>query len=106
MNGKTFYSDLNVTANGVSVYSLQWPLSGMTEIAMTPGDGIPVGPVINAGEIFQILALGGRTLTRDGSLLITSIFVHPFQCLSILSFTTNFLFLPYFKQLSILGILQ
>ena len=43
------------------------PLSGLTEIVMTPGADIPVGPVINAGEIFQMLPLGGRTLTRDGS---------------------------------------
>lgn len=69
LNGRNFYTDLNVTTNGVTVYATQWPLSGQTEIVMTPADGIPVGPVINAGEIFQILPLGGRTLARDGCLL-------------------------------------
>ena len=54
-----------MTANGVTVYGSEWPLSGRTEITLTPGNNIPVGPVINAGEIYQILPLGGRTLTRD-----------------------------------------
>ncbi|KAK4762102.1 hypothetical protein SAY87_029986 [Trapa incisa] len=65
VNGKKFYSDLNVTAHGVIVFAAQWPLSGQTKIEMTPKDGIPVGPLINAGEVFQLLPLGGRTLTRD-----------------------------------------
>ena len=67
VNGKNFFTNLNVTTDGVMVYGTQWPLSGLTEIVMTPGADIPVGPVINAGEIFQMLPLGGRTLTRDGS---------------------------------------
>ncbi|KAK4757475.1 hypothetical protein SAY87_018776 [Trapa incisa] len=65
VNGKKFYSNLNVTADGVSVFAAQWPLFGQTEIEMTPGDGIPVGPLINAGEVLQLLPLGGRTHTRD-----------------------------------------
>lgn len=65
INGKKFYSELNVTTSGVTVYATQWPLSGQTEISLTPGDGIPVGPLINAGEVLQILPLAGRTLTRD-----------------------------------------
>ncbi|KAJ6896443.1 LRR receptor-like serine/threonine-protein kinase [Populus alba x Populus x berolinensis] len=65
INGQNFYKDLNVTANGVTVYGSEWPLSGQTEITLTPGNNIPVGPVINAGEIYHILPLGGRTLTRD-----------------------------------------
>lgn len=68
INGHTFYSGLNATAKGVTVYSAQWPLSGHTKITMTPAGGVPVGPVINAGEAFQILPLGGRTQTRDGNL--------------------------------------
>ena len=43
------------------------PLSGLTEIVMTPGADIPIGPVINAGEVFQMLPLDERTLTRDDS---------------------------------------
>ena len=66
VNGKNFFSNLNVTTKGVTVYSSMWPLSGQTEISLSPADGMPVGPVINAGEVLQILALGGRTLSRDG----------------------------------------
>ncbi|CAH9116676.1 unnamed protein product [Cuscuta epithymum] len=65
LNGKTFYTKLNVTTDGVTAYSATWPLSGQTEISLVPNEGVPVGPVINAGEIFQLLPLGGKTLTRD-----------------------------------------
>ncbi|XP_020678696.1 putative leucine-rich repeat receptor-like serine/threonine-protein kinase At2g14440 [Dendrobium catenatum] len=65
INGKTFYQDLNVSTEGVMVYGSQWPLSGETNIKLTPASDSPVGPVINAGEIFQIVPLGGRTLARD-----------------------------------------
>jgi hypothetical protein len=67
LNGKNFYTDLNATTSGVTVYAAHWPLSGQTEIVLTPSDGMPVGPLINAAEIYQILPLGGRTLARDGS---------------------------------------
>ncbi|XP_052199024.1 probable LRR receptor-like serine/threonine-protein kinase PAM74 [Diospyros lotus] len=65
VNGKEFYRELNVSASGVTVYSPQWPLSGQTEIVLTPVSDASVGPVINAGEIFQIMRVQGRTLTRD-----------------------------------------
>ncbi|PON63377.1 Malectin-like carbohydrate-binding protein [Trema orientale] len=65
VSGKKFYSNLNVTTRGVTVYSPLWSLSGQTEIVLTPADGMPVGPVINAGEVLQILPLGGKTLSRD-----------------------------------------
>ncbi|XP_041015603.1 probable LRR receptor-like serine/threonine-protein kinase At1g67720 [Juglans microcarpa x Juglans regia] len=65
LNGRIFYTDLNVTVSGVTVYATQWPLSGQTKIVLTPATGIPVGPVISAGELFQILPLGGRTISRD-----------------------------------------
>ncbi|VFQ67899.1 unnamed protein product [Cuscuta campestris] len=65
LNGKTFYAKLNVTTDGVTAYSAAWPLSGQTQISLIPNEGIPVGPVINAGEIFQLMPLGGKTLTRD-----------------------------------------
>ncbi|XP_047165001.1 probable LRR receptor-like serine/threonine-protein kinase At1g51810 [Vigna umbellata] len=65
INGHLFFSNLNVTSKGVSVYAAQWPLFGQTKISLTPAVGVPVGPVINAGEIYQILPLGGRTHTRD-----------------------------------------
>ncbi|RHN62208.1 putative non-specific serine/threonine protein kinase [Medicago truncatula] len=65
INGHTFYSNLNATSKGVTVYAAQWPLSGLTKITMTPSPGMPVGPMLNAGEVYQILPLGGRTQTRD-----------------------------------------
>ncbi|CAJ1939447.1 unnamed protein product [Sphenostylis stenocarpa] len=65
INGHTFFSNLNATAKGVTVYAAQWPLFGQTKISLIPAAGTPVGPVINAGEIYQILPLGGRTHTRD-----------------------------------------
>ncbi|XP_017971471.1 PREDICTED: putative leucine-rich repeat receptor-like serine/threonine-protein kinase At2g14440 [Theobroma cacao] len=65
VNGKTFYSNLNVTTDGVTVYASQWPLSGQTQISLTSDTKSSVGPLINAGEVYQILPLGGRTLTRD-----------------------------------------
>lgn len=69
INGQTYYSKLNATVNGVSVYAPEWPLSGHTKITLTPADGMPVGPVINAGEIFLIVPLGGETLPSDGNFL-------------------------------------
>lgn len=83
INGKNFFTKLNVTANGVTVYSAKWPLSGQTHIELTPADDMPVGPVINAAEILQVFPLGGRTLTRDGILhsnLKLSTLAYNFQC--------------------------
>ncbi|KAL9670005.1 hypothetical protein QQ045_007555 [Rhodiola kirilowii] len=65
INGQNFYTNLNVTADGVTIYSAQWPLAGATEIVMIPGKDSPVGPVISAGEIYQLIPLAGRTQTRD-----------------------------------------
>ncbi|OMO63235.1 hypothetical protein COLO4_32660 [Corchorus olitorius] len=65
VNGQNFYSNLNVTTSGVTVFSAQWPLSGQTQITLTPDDKSSDAPLINAGEVYQIIPLGGRTLTRD-----------------------------------------
>ncbi|XP_020591308.1 receptor-like protein kinase At3g21340 isoform X2 [Phalaenopsis equestris] len=65
VNGRAFYSGLNISTEGVMVYGSQWPLAGKTTITLTPAFDSPVGPVINAGELFQIVPIGGRTLTRD-----------------------------------------
>ncbi|WCJ17673.1 Leucine-rich repeat (LRR) family protein [Euphorbia peplus] len=65
INGRTFYGNLNVTTKGVNVYAKEWPLSGMTQITLTSADNTNIGPIVNAGEIFQIVPLAGRTLTRD-----------------------------------------
>ncbi|XP_024029026.1 probable LRR receptor-like serine/threonine-protein kinase At1g67720 [Morus notabilis] len=65
INGVTYYRDLNVTPAGVVVFATQWPLSGFTRITLTPSHNSNSGPLINGGEIFEVLPLGGRTLTRD-----------------------------------------
>ncbi|XP_028777029.1 probable LRR receptor-like serine/threonine-protein kinase At5g59680 [Neltuma alba] len=65
INNQTFFSKLNVTASGLTVYASKWPLSGQTKITLAPREGSPVGPVINAGEILQLLPLGGHTIHRD-----------------------------------------
>lgn len=75
VNGQKFYQNINVTDTGLSVVGTEWPLEGKTEISMVPAADSPVGPLINAGEVFQILPFGRRTVTRDGIL---------FVCLSVL----------------------
>lgn len=70
VDGKNFYKNLNVSTSGVAVFGTQWPLAGQTEIVLTPDEVSPVGPVINAGEILQIVPLGGRTIARDGIYLL------------------------------------
>lgn len=66
VNGKEFFRGLNASAAGVMIYSNMMQLSGKTEILLTPNNTSPVGPLINAGEIYQIVPLGGKTATRDG----------------------------------------
>ncbi|OAY66699.1 putative LRR receptor-like serine/threonine-protein kinase MEE39 [Ananas comosus] len=65
VNGEDFYRGLNVSTAGVVVYGTQVQLGGKTQITLTPDESSPVGPVINAGEIFLVVPLGGRTVTRD-----------------------------------------
>ncbi|KAL3843921.1 hypothetical protein ACJIZ3_001324 [Penstemon smallii] len=65
INGEKFYRNVNVTTNGVSVFGTEWPLTGSTKISLIPRNYALVGPLINAGELLQILSLGGRTVTRD-----------------------------------------
>lgn len=67
VNGISYYHGLNVTSDGVVVFARQWPLSGPTTITLTPTANSSLGPVINAGEIFDLVPLGGRTVTRDGT---------------------------------------
>lgn len=66
INGITYYHNLSVTSDGVAVFATQWLLGGLTNIILTPAAGSDIGPLINAGEVFNLLRLGGRTLTRDG----------------------------------------
>lgn len=67
INDKEFYKGLNVSTKGVMIYATQLQLSGQTQIALAPDANSPVGPVVNAGEMLQIMPLGSRTTTRDGS---------------------------------------
>ena len=66
IDGLPFYSNLNPSSSGVVVFTSRWTLSGLTKLTLTPASGSDLGPVINAGEIFDVLILGGRTVTRDG----------------------------------------
>ncbi|KAI8561365.1 hypothetical protein RHMOL_Rhmol04G0333300 [Rhododendron molle] len=65
INDVTYYRDLNVNPEGSVVFANQWPLTGLTKITIAPAPGSNIGPLINAGEVFDVLVLGGRTLTRD-----------------------------------------
>ncbi|KAI3891041.1 hypothetical protein MKW98_007346 [Papaver atlanticum] len=65
INGIQYYQNLNATTAGAVVFASRWPLSGRNTISLIPVEGSVVGSSINAGEIFNLLALGGRTLIRD-----------------------------------------
>ncbi|KAF3457169.1 hypothetical protein FNV43_RR01826 [Rhamnella rubrinervis] len=65
INGITYYTNLNVTPSGLVVFATKWPLAGTTKVTLTPAVESKSGPSINGGEAFEVLALGGRTLTRD-----------------------------------------
>ncbi|KAI5661078.1 hypothetical protein M9H77_20401 [Catharanthus roseus] len=65
INGQRFYSNLNVTTSGVAVFATEWLLGGYTEIILTPKSNMPVGPIINAAEVLEIMPLEDKTLTRD-----------------------------------------
>ncbi|KAF3780542.1 putative LRR receptor-like serine/threonine-protein kinase [Nymphaea thermarum] len=70
VNNVEFYRNLNVTPGGEVVFATRWPLFNFTRISLSASAQSAVGPVINAGEILQIVNLGGRTLTRDGIVLL------------------------------------
>lgn len=40
-------------------------MQGLTKLSLDPVSGSSAGPLINAGEMFQLFTLGGRTLARD-----------------------------------------
>jgi hypothetical protein len=66
INGVPYYKNMTVTPAGVVVFANKWPLGGLTKVALTPATGLSIDPMINGGEVFDVIALGGRTLTRDG----------------------------------------
>lgn len=65
VNGIPYYHDLNATSAGHVVFASRWPLHGPMKITLTPSPSSKLGPLINGGELFDILALEARTLTRD-----------------------------------------
>ena len=66
INDVRYYGHLNVTSEGAAVFATRWPLGGPTKITLSPAVNSNISPLINAGEIFDVLRLGGRTHTRDG----------------------------------------
>ncbi|XP_078435728.1 leucine-rich repeat (LRR) family protein [Wolffia australiana] len=65
INGVAFSRNLRVTSSGACVFSSQWVLSGPTVISLAASDGSEHSPLVNGGEIFSLLKLGGLTLSRD-----------------------------------------
>ncbi|KAH9320924.1 hypothetical protein KI387_015563, partial [Taxus chinensis] len=65
VNGINFFSELNVSTMPLMVYKSNWTLSGLTNLLLTPVSQSSLGPIINAGEVFEVVTLGGRTITRD-----------------------------------------
>ncbi|KAJ9182080.1 hypothetical protein P3X46_006110 [Hevea brasiliensis] len=65
INGITYYKNFSLTQAGAAVFATQWPLGGLTTVTLTTPPGSSFAPLINAGEIFEVMVLGGLTLTRD-----------------------------------------
>ncbi|MBA0549703.1 hypothetical protein Golob_020722, partial [Gossypium lobatum] len=68
INDVRYYSNLVLSSEGAAVFATRWPLGGLTKITLSPAANSNGSPLINAGEIFDVLRLGGRTHTRDGML--------------------------------------
>lgn len=66
INNVTFYDNLTLPRSGVALFANEWPLVGRTKIVLTPAAGSTLGPLINGGELFEVIPVGGRTVTRDG----------------------------------------
>ncbi|XP_051130075.1 putative leucine-rich repeat receptor-like serine/threonine-protein kinase At2g14440 [Andrographis paniculata] len=65
INGIAYYNNLSLTPAGVVVFANDWPLSGDTNLTLSPSPGSTAGPLINAGEVFRLIPAGGKTLARD-----------------------------------------
>lgn len=86
INGHFFFQQMNVTETGQGVVGTNWPLSGKMVITLSPSPSAPVGPLINAAEILQLLPYGNKTLTRDGMFISetfcfwSSVMVWNYEC--------------------------
>lgn len=69
VNGVTYYRELSVTPAGAVIFASRWPLEGLTTLTLSPRSGSTLAPLINGGEMFEVIALGGRTLVRDATAL-------------------------------------
>ncbi|EPS64562.1 hypothetical protein M569_10219, partial [Genlisea aurea] len=65
INGIAYYRNLTVSPEGLVVFANQWRLNGSTTLSLTSSPGSSGGPLINAGEVFQVIPSVGRTLSRD-----------------------------------------
>lgn len=69
INGINFYKNLPVTSSGICIFASKWVLSGSTRISLAPSDGSNLPPLINGGEVFSLVELGGLTASTDGLIL-------------------------------------
>ena len=85
INGIPFSSNLRLSSSGMCVFASKWVLYGSTVITVAPSSGSNLPPLINGGEVFSLVELGGLTLSRDGTVLPDSIpgksLTFCFQCL-------------------------
>ncbi|XWS54009.1 hypothetical protein CRYUN_Cryun10bG0050900 [Craigia yunnanensis] len=65
INDVRYYGNLTLTSGGAVVFATRWPLGGPMKITLSPAANSNISPLVNAGEIFDVLWLGGRTHTRD-----------------------------------------
>ncbi|CAN8269619.1 unnamed protein product [Cochlearia groenlandica] len=65
LNGITYYKELSVTPSGSVIFASRWPLEGLTTLTLSPRSGSSLAPLINGGEMFELISLGAKTLVRD-----------------------------------------
>ncbi|KAG2245711.1 hypothetical protein Bca52824_085339 [Brassica carinata] len=65
VNGIAYYKDLSVSPAGLVIFASRWPLEGLTTLTLTPTSDSTLAPLVNGGEMFELISLGGRTLVRD-----------------------------------------
>ncbi|XP_078432998.1 leucine-rich repeat (LRR) family protein isoform X2 [Wolffia australiana] len=65
VNDAVFVPSVNASADGVMLFSGNWPLSGPTFLSLTPALDSPVGPVVNAGEVLRLVPRNPPTVSRD-----------------------------------------
>ncbi|KAJ4869704.1 Leucine-rich repeat (LRR) family protein [Raphanus sativus] len=69
VNGIAYYKDLSVTPAGSVIFASRWPLEGLTTLTLTPASGSTLAPLVNGGEMFELISIGGKTLVRDATAL-------------------------------------